>query len=247
MNLLRSDLSLLTGDQWNLISNLCHCYDEYSGITTGEQFMYEQHLLPLKLRFKSTTVMNFIKTVAGRTQLLYNGNQDFLSLLADDRSILLNNTIKHTGSFLSNTIFQKVQLLNHPAFHTAIGLITNSNSIPVLTRIERLLDFDMVVQKLAVSILAFSTTNYTTYSGSPATNLSDVRKVVRIQNAYIELAWRYLLYKYDEKQAVICFSNVIRCLFAVNEAIVRTSEIKWVMGMIDNLIQKTEQTHITND
>jgi hypothetical protein len=213
----------------------------------AQQFMNEQNLLPLKLRFKSTAIMNFIKTIAGGTQVLYNGNQDFLSLSADDRSVLLNTTMKHTGNFLSNTVFQKVRLLDHPAFHTAIGLIANPSAIPVTIRLGRLLDFDVVVEKVVLDILVFSTTNYTTYSKSPATKLSDPQKILHIQNKYIELTWRYLLYKYDEKQAVICFSNLIRCLFALHDLIIRTCEIEWYKGMIDDLIRQTEQTLIMNE
>ncbi|CAF4328386.1 unnamed protein product, partial [Rotaria sordida] len=48
LNLLRSDHSTLTIDQWNLISNLSHCYDEYGGILLGEHYIREQNLLPLK-------------------------------------------------------------------------------------------------------------------------------------------------------------------------------------------------------
>jgi hypothetical protein len=209
--------------------------------------MHQQNLFPLKLRFKSTTIMNIIKTIAGRAQSLYNRNQDFLSLSADDRSVLLCTTMKHTGNFLSNTVYQKVRLLNHPAFHTAVSVIANPSAISVTIRLGRLLDFDVVFQKLVLGILAFSTINYTIYSNIPATNLSDHKKVLHIQNTYIDLTWRYLLYKYDEKQAVLCFSNLIRCLFTVNEAIVIASEIKWFTGMINDLIQETQQTLIIND
>ena len=237
-------MSSLTVDQWNLISILCHCYDEYSGLPTAEQFMREQNLLPLKSRFKSASLISLIKTLLDGAQLLYKSNQDFLSLSGDDRSVLLYSTMKHTASFLSDIVYQKVRLLGHPAFYNVIQLITNPNVLPSAMRIAELLDFDMVIEKIVLGILAFSTTSYTTYSDSPATNLSDLRKVLNIQDKYIELAWRYLLYKYDEKQAVICFSKLIRCLFAVNESIVRACDTEWVTSKMVDIIQQTEQALI---
>jgi hypothetical protein len=46
--------------------------------------------------------MDFIKIIAGETQLSYNGNQNFLCLSADDRLILL-----HTASFFYRISFFK--------------------------------------------------------------------------------------------------------------------------------------------
>jgi hypothetical protein len=212
----------------------------------AEQFVHEQNLLPLKLRFKNASVMNFIKTILDGSQLLYKSNQDFLSLSANDRSILLYNTIKHTASFSSTTVCQQVRLLRHPAFYNAIELISNASMIPTIMCIERLFDFDMIIKKLVLAILAFSTTNCTIYSDSSTGNLSDLKQILRIQDTYIELIWRYLLYKYDHKQAVICFSNLIRCLFAVHDVIIRGCEIQWFTDKIDSLIQQTEQTLITS-
>ncbi|CAF5191264.1 unnamed protein product, partial [Rotaria sp. Silwood1] len=61
LNLLQSDQSTLTVDQWNLISNLSHCYNEHSGLSIGENFMCQQNKLPLKLRFKSAPVIEFLR------------------------------------------------------------------------------------------------------------------------------------------------------------------------------------------
>ncbi|CAF5054902.1 unnamed protein product [Rotaria sp. Silwood1] len=58
-NLLQSDQSTITLDQWNLLSNLVHCFDENSGYTLVESFIEEQNRLPLKLRFKYSLVYDF--------------------------------------------------------------------------------------------------------------------------------------------------------------------------------------------
>ncbi len=87
MNLLRSDQSTLSVDQWSLLSSLSHCYDEHSGLLIGERFMNEQNLLPPMMRFRDTPMIEFIQKTLYESQLLYRSNQDFISLSADDRSI----------------------------------------------------------------------------------------------------------------------------------------------------------------
>ncbi|CAF3960500.1 unnamed protein product, partial [Rotaria sordida] len=52
LNLLELNRSILSMDQWNLLSNLVNCFDENSGYAFVERFIVEQNRLPLKLRFK---------------------------------------------------------------------------------------------------------------------------------------------------------------------------------------------------
>ncbi|CAF1256092.1 unnamed protein product [Rotaria sp. Silwood1] len=234
-------------DQWNLLSNLSHCYDEYSGLSIGEHFMRQQISLPIKMRFKSTPVIEFIKILLNETQRLYKNNRDFLSLSTDDRSILLHTTIKHIGSLSSNFIYHKIQLFSYPSYYDAVGIVATPPAIAATKRIADRLDFDIIVMKLLLSILCFSTNQYTVYSNSRSVNLSNIKQILHIQSRYTELLWQYLVYKYNFQGAVKCFSNLIRCLFAVNDTIVKTEEVQWLTDKFDLLVQKTEQTLTIND
>ncbi|UJR20450.1 hypothetical protein I4U23_023579 [Adineta vaga] len=240
LNLVQKDLSTLTFDQWNLLSNLSHCYDEHSGLCKGEQYMHEQEILPLKLRFKTNPMLMFIDSIFNGAQLLYKNNKDFLSLPFEDRTILLHSTTAYTASVSSNFIFYKIGLMHSPAYYTSLEIITHSSLIPTAKRIATRLDFDMIVIKLMLAILSFSTINYTVYTNTPPMNLSDIKQMLYIQNTYIELTWKYLLYKYSYEQTVRCFSDMIRCVFAINQAMIEIERIKWFTDMIDSFVQRTE-------
>ncbi|CAF1282725.1 unnamed protein product [Rotaria sordida] len=242
LNLLQRDQSTLSTDQWALISNLSHCYDEYSGLSIGERFMCRQTSLPIKIRFKSAPVVEFIKGLFDETQLLFNNNRDFLSLSMDDRCTLLHTTIKHIGSLSSNFIYHKIDLFSYPAYYDTVGMITNVNSIIATKRVSVRLDFDVIVLKLLLAILCFSTFQYTVYSHTPPVNLTNIQQILYIQNTYTELLWRYLVYKYNFEGAVKCFSDLIRCLFAVHDTIIAVEEIEWFSDKVNSVIQKTEQT-----
>ncbi|CAF1254747.1 unnamed protein product [Rotaria sordida] len=246
LNLLQSDQSMLTIDQWNLLSNLSHCYDEYSGLSIDERFMLEQNALPLKLRFKKEEIKKLIQITLDRSQLLYKNNQDFLSLSADDRSILFHTTFTHTAHLSADMINYTIQLMNYPAYFHVIEMLTNPSLMPVVRRIADRLDFDMIIMKLFLVILSFSTTRYTVYSNTPPVNLSNIKEILRIQDTYIEITWRYLLYKYNFERSVICLSDLIRCFCAIHEAIVKVHDIPWPAETISSIVQQTEETLTLN-
>ncbi|CAF4975299.1 unnamed protein product, partial [Rotaria sp. Silwood1] len=152
LNLLQSDQSTLTVDQWNLLSNLSNCYDEYSGLLIDEHFMLEQSVLPFKFRFKQEPILNFVGMVLDKSQSLYTNNQNFLSLSEDDRSLLLHN------------------LFDCPAYFNTLEMITHPSVLPAAKRIAKRLDFDMIIMKLFLAILSFSTTRYTVYSNTSLVN-----------------------------------------------------------------------------
>jgi hypothetical protein len=137
--------------------------------------------------------------------------------------------------------------MDYPAYFNAVEMLTNSSVIPAAKFIAQRLDFDMIIMKLFLTILSFSTTNCTTYSNTPPVNLSNIKQILRIQDTYIELLWRYLFYKCDYKQAVKCFSDFIRCLFAIMETIVRTENVRLVTNTLDTIVELIELDLILDD
>lgn len=241
MNLLRADQSRLTIEQWNLLSKLSHCYDEHAGLSIGERYLSEQHRLPPKLRFKCASIIQLYQMSLEGAQLVYKNNKDFLSLVPDDRSTLLHNTLIYTASISSNFIVYKTQLMTYPAYYDAVQIITPSGTSCIARRLSQRLNFDVIIIKLLLAILSFSTVRYTIYPSTSSVNLSNIRQIVHIQDTYIELTWQYLIYKYDYKQAVRCFSDFIRCIFTVNEALTEAQHVQWFTHTIGSVIQKTEE------
>ena len=240
MGLLQADRSCLSAAQWNLLSNLVHCYDEHSGLSLTERYAREQRTLPLKARFKSDSVCLLISSVFGQAQVLFDRNLDFLSLCSHDRSLLLHRQMKYASIISSTFITRQSGLLDQPGYYQTSEQLFGVETLAMGRRTLTLLDVDIPFLKLALALISFSTFDLTIYEGSPADVLLDTRQVLRIQDVYIELAWRYLVYIYDERRAVICFSNLIRCLFNINGLISTTQEKRTFNKMMDTLVEQTE-------
>ena len=247
MNLLRADRSTLSIDQWNLLSNLSHCYDDHAGLSVGEQYMSKQNSLPCKLRFKSPSLVHLFQVVPDAAQSLYRNNRDFLSLSVADRSTLLNGTLLYTAGMSSNFIFHKIRLTEHVAFYDAVEMMTSATTASIGKRLSSRLYFDVFIMKLFLTILSFSTIRCTAFLNNTSDNLPNIKKILHIQDGYIELTWRYLLYKYDHEQAVKCFSDFIRCIFIVNEGLVEVQKVQWFTDTMDSVTEKTEQSLILSE
>lgn len=247
MNLLRGDQSTLTVDQWNLLSNLSHCYDDHAGLSIGGQYMSEQSNLPAKLRFKSTSVTQLYRMTLDATQSLYKNNEDFLSLSTDDRSILLDGTLMLTASISSSFIAYKIRLMENPSYYDAVEIMSCALVASITRHLPHQLYFDIIVMKLFLAILSFSTIRCTVYTNNSLGNFSNIQEILRIQNTYTELAWLYLQYKYGHEQAVKFFSDFIRCIFSINEILVVTHTVPWFRKAMDSIAEKTAQTFSLTD
>jgi hypothetical protein len=194
------------------------------------------------MRFKLAAVSEFYTAFLGGGQLLYEKNVDVTSLCPHDRSILLRNTIKYVASLGTCLIARYTRLLDNTALYKSSEALYGSATLANGVRAIEQLDFDGTFVKLVLALLVFSTFHYIYYTNMAPDNLINIKAVLCIQDMYAELAWRYLLYKYDHERAVICFSNLMRCLFSVNDTIVEAVECKQYTDMIDSLVQKTEET-----
>ncbi|CAF4630254.1 unnamed protein product [Rotaria sp. Silwood2] len=77
---------------------------------------------------------------------------------------------------------------------------------------------------------------------STSINLINVKQILNIQDIYVELAWKYLIDRYDYYQSLKCFSNVIRVIFISTDGIHQAQQIEVCINMVDSLTQQTEQT-----
>ena len=118
------------------------------------------------------------------------------------------------------------------------GTVALDSAHLTMLRIDR----DMIFIKIVLALLLFSTFDSTDYQEKPPILLNDTAAVLRIQDRYIELAWRYLLYRYDHQGAVRCFSNLIQSLMALHRCIVALLQTPEYVDLLNRLIKRIEET-----
>ena len=234
-------------NDWTLLSNILHCFDEYSSCSLSSQYLIEQRSLPLKMRFKMTSVITLVNSFLLSSQALFEKNGNFRSLNFHDRSILLRGTMKHVSGLGAAFLLNHVKLFREPAFCQAAETTYGMEAFRYGVRASHLLDYDNTFVKLMLAALMFSTYEYTDYNNQPAMFLGDMKSVLGIQDTYVELTWRYLLYKYDLRRAVSCFSNLIRSLLLLNTAIISAVKVDTYNDTMNRLLKQTEEILVLTD
>ena len=167
-----------------------------------------------------------------------------MSLCSNDRSILLRNTTKYIGYLGVCFIMRRTGLLNNLTFHKSAEIIYGFDTIENIYRTVNRLDFDCTIFKLTLALIVFSTFNYTYYHNISPVNLMDIQTILRIQNIYSDLTWRYLILTYDYERAVMYFSNLIKCLLSLNDVIVEATNFQQCNDMINSIVKQTEEQMI---
>jgi len=150
--------------------------------------------------------------------------------------------MKYVASLGLCLIGRYTGLFCNPTLCESAEAIYGSSTLAIGHRTVELLDSDGTLVKLVLALLTFSTFNYVYYTSHTPVNLLNINAVLCIQDRYTELIWRYLLNKYGHNRAVICFSNLIKCLFSLNDILVKAVEHKEYTDLIDSLIRRTEET-----
>jgi hypothetical protein len=235
---------MLTNNQWILLSNLIHSYDEYNALPIAKDYMKELDSLHPKLRFKidSRKVVEIITIVYQATELFIQSNHDFTSLSLNDRSIALRGAVDNVSCLSGCFLLHQSGLITNLAFRQ--GLEKTYGTVPynlTLTAIS-LLDQDINLVKLSLSLFAFCVNNCTLFDENNLfIYITDNQALLRIQNIYAELIWKYLIYKYTFHQAVVRFNYLVRCF--VVEVTIRShlQTVRNHTDAVDSLIQKIEQ------
>ncbi len=158
MNLLDQDHSTLTTDQWTLLSNLIHSYDEHNGLAAAKEFAKELDSLHPKLRFKldSKKVVEIVTTICQTTEAFLQSNQHFASLSSTDHSIVLHGAVDNVSCLGGTFLLRLSGLADHPAFQNGLeityGLIPYQWSLKLVATLNEAAD----LIKLTLAIFAYS-------------------------------------------------------------------------------------------
>ena len=230
----------MTIEQWNLLSNLIHCYDEYCGHLFVKRYIEEQNTLPAKFRHRNSSVKHLMTSIVHNIQHVFEKNRDFLSLSSISRTNLLRTTTQYNLSFGGVFMTGQHRLLDNELLCNSMELIFVPSSVASTKWIITQLDPDETFVKLVLAIVACSTTHSIVHVESRASNLIDTKTILSVENIYVELVWRYLLYRYNHREAVKRFSNIVRCLILLNNIVIDANQSRQFVELFDAVIEQIE-------
>ena len=246
MSLLESDKSLLTSNQWTLLSNLLNCYNDYKLLLYGQRLMDACNNLQFTNIIDPILIGEYLSSIYDTTGIYLHSNYDICQLPFDDRTILLRgaaNNVASTIAAFGATYFHLLSL--EPILNIMLNMY-GRRIVDIHRWAMKFLDPDIVLIKLAISIFALSETTYS-YLPDISTHLTNPLLILEIQNRYVEITWKYLLYRYGHYQAVKRFLNLTLWFNALILFMYYGQSITTHVNDINSLIEQTEITLILDD
>ncbi|CAF3592572.1 unnamed protein product [Rotaria sp. Silwood1] len=246
LNLLRKDQSLLTSNQWTLLTNLFHCYKESQILPFSQRLIDTHDVLQSNYVIYQALVDDFLGSIYKTVEAYLCSNDDFRKLSSNDRSIMLRSAADNLCCMSGAFIMHHCHLYGLDAFLNVMNVKFGKSAMDIHIWARKFVDPDIVLVKLSISLFAFSENTCCYYSNS-SNDLTNPIDILDIQNKYAEVTWKYLLFKYGYHNAVKRFLNITLWLASMNIIAVHAQSLPVHVNNIDSLVEQTELTLILDD
>lgn len=212
LSLLQNDRSKLTREEWNLLSNVIHAYDATEIMSRTKQSLNSQSSLLPKIRWKMSTVFHFIKQIHSSFQLFIERTPQYQYLSAKSCQAIVQRNSDIFSSINSIFILRETNAVELVAFQEIFALIYSQDTLHDVNCLLSKLNFNGIYIKIMLMIFAFSNTfSIVKYESSvDLTHKTNWVSIFTIQNMFVTMFWKYLLYQHGFNDAVKWFSEFVR-------------------------------------
>ncbi|UJR09480.1 hypothetical protein I4U23_013718 [Adineta vaga] len=243
INLLQNDRSTLTNDEWNLLSNIIHAYDK-AGIIPRIKYLLEQNSsLPPKLRSKPSASIDVLKFFLSALQPFVECSPYFKKLSTISQQILIQHNSDTAGTLNCLFIIRETSALDNMTFLISCDAVYGYDILKYSIRFVSRLESNGTLIKILLLILAFSTNCSIVTSDNSRTsrNTSNTIDLFKIQNIFVTMFWKYLIYQYGFIGGVQRLNSLMKyildLLLSINERSNAQHE-----KMIDTIVEQTTRS-----
>lgn len=241
----------MTSDQWTLISNVVHSYDKQNILRRIYSHLKSQLTKPMKLRCKSFSAMQFIHDTAQSLAVLIKVSPQFQSLSFDLRRKLMKNNLYLTNCLNRLLIHREIDLFTNEtfvmSFHSFYGSILFEKCSSFLKKTE----LNGIFFKVILFVLIFSSNSSIVIDDFPIeTNIDlnfNLKSILELQDLYITLLWKYLIYQYGYTEAILRYSSLIKTILDMHFVMETMIENDWYCQMIKQINIEVEQLLISDE
>jgi hypothetical protein len=257
LDLLENDRSLLTTEQWSYLSNVTHLYDRKSPVFNVRNLLKDELSYPIKVRCKMAVKNMFIIM-----STMYEGILPFIeqishfnNLSVDDRSALMERNLKTAGGYSGIIICRDAEFCSSLTFKIGFSLVYGSVLMDDAIKTNNRADPDNTLIKLLLPTLVFSTGSdlylskisssknvYLESDGSidQYRLLSNIKYVLIIQNFYVEILFKYMIFRYGYEEAALRFAGLIKNCLDQTMCALSAAEIQKHEQLIQTIVKQTE-------
>ena len=239
INLLNNDNSTLDDHQWTLLSNLIHNYDETDSLTISQQLQIENRCIDSVLLINQNLVANLLKSFYRNAGKCIRSNGDISHLTSDDRSILIHTAIDNITAISAIFFFIHFHLIDDEILWMYLQNIYGTTLMEYHRWAPQFTLLDPILFKLSMNLFALSKHTRILYQNI-SSEYRNLGEIVKIENKYVELTWKYLVYKLGFDQSIRIFDKIIRWFLSLTVFMSYTHRLQTHVNDIQSLVQQTE-------
>lgn len=246
-----NDLSSLSTSNWTLLSNVIHAFDRFMPIKQTRETIDYLSTRPLSNPEDTSHILSMFGTFYSSAESFISSSADFQILSLEEKSSLYQRNL-HGVLHVCACFLYKLSGMFESSSSDKIILSTYGYDVFQQTkRIVLQIDYDITITKLLLFILAFSSNCYmvdTHENMDKDRFLHGTFRLFGSQNAYVEILWKYLTYRYDYYDASLRFARLIKHLLdlmKISENAQETNEVHH--NFIDEVTVLTEQSLIISE
>lgn len=243
LSLLRNDRSTLTNNEWTLLTNFLHAFDAHTPSTKIQQSLDQLSSLHPKLRSKPSEVMKIFQDLYSSVVPMIECSSDFYFLSFDARQALIKHNLYITGIMHGFLLCRELNIYYHITIRNTLNQIYGSEFIMQCSQYSSNYDPNDNLIKILIFLMAFSS-NCSTVKNDEEESVSIMSSsihLVRIQNRYVTMLWKYLIYLYGFKEAVVRYSYLVKNAVDVISMLNSTPRNDTRNRMMNTIVTETER------
>jgi hypothetical protein len=207
--------------------------------------------LPVEMHSNIINPLEIVSQVYISVQSFIRSSPDFRILTLNEQISLLARNSHGINALYSVFFFRNSGILDNIKCLEAFINIYGSDMMLLANKMNERLDPDSTLIKLILMVFAFSSNCLiiNTYENLKHDSLLyGTFRLLGSQNVYVELLWKYMLYRYGYNESIIRFSRLIQTflLQLTNMAIIHTNN-EAHQKMVADVIEKTKQSLSINE
>ena len=219
LDLLCGDRSSLLTSEWTLLSNIINAHDTFSAIPQVrrrvDQALGSQQLA---LPYSVNDVLESVLLMYTSTKAFISSSPDYRVLTTLEQSSLLDRNLHGILSLVSILFMRHSGIFGNAQCLGMFARLYGAEKVHHALHIDGQLEMDFSLLKVLLLILAFSSNCFLV--DAPPVEKRDIFlfgtfRLLGSQNVYVELLWKYLLYRYGFESSVLRFAKLIELFLAI--------------------------------
>ncbi|CAF4143197.1 unnamed protein product [Rotaria sordida] len=215
MNLLSRDISSLSPDNWILLSNLVHAFDSFAPSYEVKRMIKFLTTTSVDIQYKLQQSLNIVSMICQSIQSSINSTADFRIMTTEEQCSLVQRNTLGIWAFYSMVILYHCDMFDNISSKSIMNPLYKLDDVEYTRSLTMRLDPDPTLVKLIIMVLSFSSNCFTIHADQNMQRDSLLMGTFRLlgsQNAYVEIMWKYMLYRYGYFESAKRFCELIKIM-----------------------------------